>query len=431
MSYVAYSGLKTPNEVLEKIEDYVTMMGYVIVQSCIDDLNIFQGDYVDGKRFVFKNRTNDYFIIMRSANGTQIFGTNDDSAMDIAPPETDENYTGIGMTVSEGYSGTQRWYNQLNVPKTFRGRDIHGVYMPIKVKDAAVWEVSVNYSVGKVVIYNNDFYKCTVSHTSSSISELSDYWEKLDIKDPANETMVTNAKGCSYTLYCNNVRTPTDSLVFTIVKEDDTYHQCVHLVYSDVYKYDFWDGGALFSGSSVKSLMGDDVNVFNHDITSDRFILPVLSSGTKSNTFLRIDIDEAPTQLRGGVLWASSGTDNITGKPMSLPIRTANGMNGVIPNYYPLQSHSRLDWGRNVNTLNCITLDLPMFVCVRIDPDQENIYACVGNISGIWCISTLNMQTAGVYERSYPKSNDLCQIFPHGKRRGKYGFDGISVKQQD
>lgn len=372
MAYIAYSGLTTPNEVLEKMKEYIQTRGYTIVQDITNDLNIYDMSYTDGNRFVFRDRTETYFIILRSANGTMIFGTNDDPAMDITTPDTNANYTGIGMTVSEGYSKTQRWYNQYRVPKRHNGKDVYGVFMPMKVAD-----------------------------------------------------------GYSYTLYCNNVTTPTDSITFSLVKENDKYHQCTHLIYANIEKYDVWDGGALFSGSSIKSLMGNDVKVFEHDIISDQYILPVLSSGTASNTFLRIDIDEAPTEIRGEILWACSGTANETGKKLSLPIRTADGMNGKIPNYWWLQSHGRLDWGRNINTLNCITIDMPIFAAVIVDPDVLDNYAAVGSISGIYCISTLNMQTAGVYERSYPRSNDLCQIFPHGKRRGKYGFDGISIQQKD
>lgn len=374
MAYVKYSGLTTPNEVLASISDYITSKGYQIIQPVADDLNIYQMDYSDGKRFAFQNRTGDYYIIMRTANGTQIFGKNDDPEMDVTTPDTNVNYTGIGMTVAEGYSSSQRWYNQYNAPKQFRDEEIYGVFMPMKV-----------------------------------------------------------GEGYEYDLYCNNVTTPTDSIVFTLECTSNDNHICTHLVYADVYKYDSWEGGALFSGSSVKSLMGNDVNVFadTAPYSSTRYTLPVLSSGTISNTFLRMDIDNAPTPVRGEVLWACSGTDNITGKPMSLPIRTGAGMNGVIPHYWELQSHGSLDWGRNVNTLNGITLDMPLYVCVRRDPDARQEYACAGVISGIWYVCLLNTQSSGVYERSYPRSNDLCQVFSMSRRRGIYGFDGISIKQSD
>ena len=87
--------------------------------------------------------------------------------------------------------------------------------------------------------------------------------------------------------------------------------------------------------------------------------------------------------------------------------------------------------GRNVNTLNGITLDMPLYVCIRRDPDARQEYACAGVISGIWYVCLLNMQSSGVYERSYPRSNDLCQVFSMSRRRGIYGFDGISIKQSD
>ena len=167
----------------------------------------------------------------------------------------------------------------------------------------------------------------------------------------------------------------------------------------------------------------------DEDERADRFILPVLSSGSISNTFVRIDIDNAISDARGNIRWASSGTDNATGKLLSLPIRLGVGMNGDIPNYWYIQSHSRLDWGRNINTLNGITLNLPIFASVLVDPDSLLNYSPIGSISGVYFVSMLNMQSGGTYEISYPDSSNLCQAFSVGKRRGVYGFDGISIKQ--
>lgn len=373
MAFVQYTGLNTPNAILGKMVEYITSLGYTIAQPLVDDLNIYQMDSTDGKKFVFMDKTNEYFICLRSANGTQIFGTNDDAAMDIATPDTNPNYTGIGMVVSEGYSRTQRWYNQYNVPikkvADTGGNQVLGVYMPI----------NTNYT---------------------------------------------------YTLICNNVPQPTDTIVFTIVKENDTYRQCAHLAYANINKYDSWNGGAMFTGSSIKSLMGNDIKCFNHTQLADQYILPIFSSGTVSNTFLRADIDEAPTEARGNIIWASSGTANETGKKLSLPIRTGNNMNGQIPHYWWLQSKSRLDGGRNVNTLNAISIDMPIYAAVIVDPDVLNNYAAVGDVSGVYFVSTLNMQTGYVYETQYPTSGKLNQVFPAcGKRRGQYGFDGISIAQ--
>lgn len=374
MAYVKYTDLSTPNDVLSKIAEFVKSKNYTVVEDMMDDLNIYDMSSTDGKRLVFKNKTNSYFINMRSANGVNIFGDTNSSVQDKVSISSNlsTNYSGIGMTVSEGYSKTQRWYAQYNVPVKFSTTTGLGVYMPI-------------------------------------------------------------ATGNLYTLYCNEILSSDSkksTLIFTIMKQASKYHQVSHLVVGDLEKYDTWDGGIFFSGSANIYTYKDSIKLYDDsNVTSDSYILPILSSGPQTNTFLRINIDEAPTQPRGYIYWASSGTDSVTGKPLSLPIRVDNNSNGNIPHYYYLQSHSRLDWGRNVNTLNCITINLPLYMAVRVDPDVLNNYAAVGSVIGIYFISTLNLQAGSVYEINYPKSNDTCQAFPMGRRRGTYGFDGISIKQ--
>ena len=447
MSYIAYSGLKTPNEVISKMYEYIQTRGYNIVQSIVDDLNIYNMSNSDGKRFAFADRTGDYFINLRSANGTQIFGVTDDATMDATAPELDENYTGVGMIVSEGYTSVGRWYNQYKIPHKHNSNEICCVFLPMKVNVS--YKQDYMYYNGDVVSYNNKIYKVIADTSESGV-----YMGPTDTPDDATHLNISwqevtgeelSEVSYSYTLYCNNITSPTDTIVFTLKKENDTYRQCAHLVYANIDKYEIWSGGALFSGSATKAQIKDPEDpdrkppvdmmkvankCFEHELEADKYILPVLSSGETSNTFLRANIDGAPSEVRGEILWASSGTDNITGKKMSLPIRVGQNMNGQIPNYLWLQSRARLDWGRNINTINSITIDMPMFVAVLVDPDALDNYAAVGEITGIYCISTLNTQTGGLYERSYPTSGQLDQTFPHGKRRGHYGFDGISIKQE-
>ena len=78
MAYVKYTGLNNPNEVLEKMAEYVTSRGYTIVEKVKDDLNIYDMSSIDGKKFVFMDRTDTYFIHLRTCNGINIFGNNDD-----------------------------------------------------------------------------------------------------------------------------------------------------------------------------------------------------------------------------------------------------------------------------------------------------------------------------------------------------------------
>lgn len=375
MSYQVYSNLSTPNEVLEVMSTYLASRGYTIVADCVDDLNIIDQSYSDGKKLVVRSRNSQYFYLFRSANGEDIFGTINEP--NVGNAKVSPAISGIGVTISDGYSPVARWYNQGGVPITYRGINVLGGYMPVSVKNPD--GDSLNYT---------------------------------------------------YSLFCNNITTAeADTLVFTIMKENDTYRQCAHIVLGQLYPYTSWNGGAFFSASATRTMLESSWECFEHKMGADAVLLPILSSGSVSNTFLRIDIDAAPTASRGFVFWASSGTDNLTGKRLSLPIRKGSG-NGSIPNYRLLQSTENLDWGRNINTLNCLTINLPIYFAVQIDPDGLNVYGSVGQVLGVYFVCTLNMQTSGVYRLNYPNNTDICQIFPMGMRRGIYGFDGISIKQE-
>lgn len=399
MAYVKYTDLETPDEVLTKMAEYITSRGYTIIEPLKDDTNIYDRSSVDGKKFVFMDRTQTYYVHLRSFNEIWPFGTTDDAYMDIQTPNVDYKYQGIAMTVSEGYSKTQRWYNQYLVPLNLRGKDVQFVCIPIPSRA----ELNSNGT-------NNENYNLN-----------------------------------KYTLYCNNIVEPSDTLIFSVVAENvggDAYrghdYRAVHLACGMLRKYDNWEGGFWFTGSTVPSMIKSAYDLFAKSSLEDEDafyeikdsgILPILSSGSVSNTFLRIDIDDAPKESRGYIRWASSGTDNITGKPMSMPVRVSGGGNGLIPHYANMQSQNKLDWGRNINTLNCITLNMPNYMAVRVDPDVLNNYAACGQVTGVYYVSMLNMQTSYLYEMSYPKSNDLCEVFSYSMRRGRYGFDGISIRQ--
>lgn len=399
MAYVKYTDLETPDEVLTKMAEYITSRGYTIIEPLKEDTNIYDRSSVDGKKFVFMDRTQTYYVHLRSFNEIWPFGTTDDAYMDIQTPNVDYKYQGIAMTVSEGYSKTQRWYNQYLVPLNLRGKDVQFVCIPIPSRA----ELNSNGT-------NNENYNLN-----------------------------------KYTLYCNNIVEPSDTLIFSVVAENvggDAYrghdYRAVHLACGMLRKYDNWEGGFWFTGSTVPSMIKSAYDLFAKSSLEDEDafyeikdsgILPILSSGSVSNTFLRIDIDDAPKESRGYIRWASSGTDNVTGKPMSMPVRVSGGGNGLIPHYANMQSQNKLDWGRNINTLNCITLNMPNYMAVRVDPDVLDNYAACGQVTGIYYVSMLNMQTSYLYEMSYPRSQDLCEVFSYSMRRGRFGFDGISIRQ--
>lgn len=406
MAHVSYSGLQNPDEVIEKMYEFLVAKGFTVAQPLRDDVNIFDKSTVDGKQFVILDTSGDYFVSFRSSNGTQIFGITDDAAMDLATKVSANNnsldtqqYRGIGMTISEGYSSLARWYNQFRVPVNHNGLYAQGIWMPMP-------RLAIHQTTP--IEYNKT--QPTFAGTTST---------------------------CKYTLHCNCVLHPGYTVLFSLVKEDSEYYQVTHMGFGYLNKYDSWIGGIFMTGSANQTMINsykvyndfDPSNSANHN--TDSYILPILSSSNTTTTYLRINIEEAISDWRGNIYWASSGTDNITGKKLSLPIRTSTSTNGEIPHFWYLQSHGRLDWGRNINTLNCITVNMPLYFAIQVDPDMLNNFSAVGVPSGIYFCCMLNMQTGHTYEISYPDSNDLCQVFPMGRRRGGYGYDGIAFRQKE
>ena len=388
MAYVAYKGLKTPDEVISKIAEFIKTTDLTIVQDLVDDYDIYTASAVDGKKFAFKishsesnNKTVENVVVLRSANGTNIFGMTDDSQQQLNQSQfkKDIHYEGIGMTVGDAYSATVTWHNQQNTPHVVKSTTVLGVFMPIT-------------------------------------------------------TQVTDI---SYTLYCNYLKKEEKTLVFSIVRENTFQRQSAHLIVGNLSKYDIWHGGVYFTGSLNGSINDFDMTIEAYKLFEDTYelpeayTLPVFCQGSKGGTYLQIDIDEAPSDFRGNIHWASSFIDKSigTGKQLAVPVRNSDsGAN--IPNYYYMQSKDRLDWGNNNNLLNCITVDLPIYFAVCVDPDVVQDYACCGHCYGVNYISLLNFQTGETYHIDKYNSESLEQVFTMDKRRGWYGFDGFGVYQE-
>ena len=381
MAYEVFD-VDSPNQLLQKMRDYIVNQGYTVVQDITADFDIYNpGQQInDGNKFVFKDTTGDYFIILRSCNGYPIFG--DNSTLDLKTrPEIDNSIGGVGCTIAEGYSRTVRWFAQYNAP----------------VKHGAQ-----NFVLGTALLLPPD----------------DDY--KNHIK-----------------LYCNRITSPTETLVFNVVKHVDghPFYKVSTLIIGNLRKYDTWDGGIFMSSNVDYTLSSGQGEYFKDSHFADYNVADgeigvVLGNGNRTpHTFLRIDIDDAPDRK---ILWACDIDDNEegTGKHLALPIRRGSDSNPKIPHYGYLQSQGYLDFGSNHNTLNNITINMPIYMAVKVDPDVLGNYAAVGFVSGVYFISSGSTQTTGVYEIDYPESGTMCQVFSLTSRRGKFGFDALSIKQE-
>lgn len=366
MAYTAYTGLVGPNAILAKISDFALANGWTILENCVDDLAVTGSGSYDGKRLCIRNAGGTVFASFRSANGTKIFESQANTG----------NAYGIGLIGSTAHTNkppSGYWYDQPNVTREYGTQQAVGVGIPVS---------------------------------------------------PAG----------TYTLYCNVISNPADMLLISIT--DGTVYQ--HLAVGYLEKVGNWDGGLILSGSRNSYDMFTASAAFD-SITIEAESSPIFALCEHANTFLRIDVDNAPNRSKS-ILWASAGKNEAgtfancyTGKQMALPVKSAAAgaatWNAYIPDYRKIMSASSTDIGKNVNTLNCITVNMNLVCYVIRDPDALRNFSPVGYIPGVYFISLRNVAPAQTYEISYPTSGALHQVFPYTRRRGVYGMDGFSVKQ--
>ncbi|EGO65619.1 hypothetical protein [Acetonema longum] len=330
-----------------------------------DDLAIDGSSAIDGKRLVIRSPGGKTFAHFRSANGMKIFPSQN------ADGEKDYLY-GLGLTCSTEFTefpASGRWYDQVGVTRT-TGSEPIGVGIPLH-------------------------------------------------------------KSQEYNVYFNHVADPSELLLVSAELFPGVFQ---HIAVGETYKIGSWTGGTIYSASR------NSANMFVTTMTQAAVEATsghLFAVNAKANTFLRANIDSAPLRTPE-VLWAGAGPSGeadagYTGKRLALPVFGANVAGAAwqpnIPHYRYLQSQSADDTGRNVNTLNCISVNLPLAVYVLRDPDGLANFSQCGYVPGLYFISTRNVSAGGTYNINYPSSGDVFQAFPHTSRGGVMGYDGFSVKQ--
>lgn len=236
--------------------------------------------------------------------------------------------------------------------------------------------------------------------------------------------------GTDMNVYLNHITDPAQLIIISVEVYPGVYE---HMAVGELQKVGAWNGGSVFSASRNCNTM---FNNFNSSASTQLGNGYFFGLNSTANTFVRIDVDSAPLR-NPAVKWASAGpnTDAMyTGKQLGLPVMGLDcvnqGWRPKIPHYAYLQSQNVADTGRNCNTLNCITVNMPLAVYILRDPDGLMNFSLIGYIPGVYFISTRNVSSAHTYEISYPTSGQLHQVFPHTKRGGNLGYDGFSIKQE-
>lgn len=375
MGNYKYTGLTNAAVIQEKIRDVLLAEGWTILVNHIMDEAVDGSGAFDGQKLCVKSPDGKIIATFRVANGKKIFNTQ----------LNESNAYGLGLTCHDAFTqAPPKWYEQPNAPVVYDTDEVIGVGIPV------------------------------------------------------------NPRG-NYNVYINVLSDPCHAVVVSVedadakLGEPGTTPQKLfqHLAVGQLNKVGDWDGGVIFSGSRNSYNMFTQSAAFEPD-QIELESAPLFCMATEANTFLRADIDGAPTR-NPPVFWAHSGSTAVsanhccTGKQMGLPVKKQEVKGAAweprIPDYTFLQSQAMLDSGRDVNTLNCISVNEPMTVHVLVDPDELRNFSPVGYIEGVYFISLKNVAASQIYEINYPASGQRHQVFPYTRRRGVYGYDGFSVKQ--
>jgi hypothetical protein len=379
MANAKYTITGNMNDVLEKIRDFLTDNGWTILNNCTPDTAPNATGAPDGGE-ILAVKMDDCIAVMRSAMGFAIF-----------PNQTNHNTTaaaagayGIGLTGCTAYTANPPsgyWYDQTNPPLNTTSREVIGVG-------------------------------------------------------------VVSCQGVSgtYELFCNFTTQPAISAIFTIKevinnqytdKKDVAVYQ--HLAFGLLQKAGNWTGGMFISGSRSSYKMFVQQTTVPDNIDTDSNEMFAMSANP--SFLVQGEVDSAPL-LEKPILWWSAGPEKgemSTGKILASTLTNHEYLTSVpkVPHYGYIQSQNPTDYGRNVNTLNCISVNLPIALFVQRDPNLLMNFSFIGYIPNAYAISMRCLAPEKMYEINYPKSGNLHQVFPHIIKYGKRGYDGISILQEN
>lgn len=249
-------------------------------------------------------------------------------------------------------------------------------------------------------------------------------------RDSANKQVVGVGIGMpetgDYTLWCNIIESAGLCVMFTIEIYPNVYQ---HLAFGEIQKVGTWSGGTFISGSK------SSYDMFETDYSEsilDKNGHIMFGYNKIANTYVLCDVDAAP---ENGIYWAAAcAADAVgaTGKILASQIMDVDLVQAApkVPHYGYFQSQKPTDFGRNINTLNCITVNLPLAMFVQRDPNSLMNFSMIGYIPGIYAVSLRNTAPTYSYEINYSKYGNLHQVFPHVRKKGRFGYDGIAIMQE-
>lgn len=104
-----------------------------------------------------------------------------------------------------------------------------------------------------------------------------------------------------------------------------------------------------------------------------------------------------------------------------------------LPTYWPILSKSIIDRGLDVNTLNNISMCMPLYFITRRDPQVLDVFSALAHNDIINYVNMYNISTDRIINETYPDTNYVYNCFNLRRRRtpfGEMGYNGFAFRQE-
>ena len=372
--------------------------------------------------------------------------------------------TTICVTLADNFSTTSAWYEQTNTPRLVQ--DFENITDLTPVARSAT-------SVGDIFTYNNAQY------TVISMLKV----ESTDTK-----------------LYCNY---KNNCVSLNTIDESNVSRRTYNVFFGMVRKHKPWDNGWYMSGSAFGVLESiDRINVdrekrtskvdgveittsyakltyigtdlciindpefrdfdyhirqyysppgfdsklyiYNPEIDTDYILynkhMPRLTYNNNYDIVVRVFIDNA----KNNYIYYTS---NLVSEKFTRCYMSFSQDSIELPTYKNIISKSTVDQGRSVNTLNGISLVMPIYIMVLRDPKVLNSYSSIGFTEFVSYVNMLHLSSGSTHPIEFSLTNTVgdYQSFALYRRRidvrylniepnrtqrlGFNGYNGLAVKQ--
>ena len=195
-----------------------------------------------------------------------------------------------------------------------------------------------------------------------------------------------------------------------------------NLMYSSVFSGMPFDSIAYCCNESeVRIDVDDNINNSRNVFWSSSIAIPMYRGGDYVRPRLKLGTPFNCVIKRGDMNSNTITLYNTDGSPFEYDDSSVKYSYDKLltPNYVDINSHNMLNRGKSVNTLNSISLVMPMFYTVLRDPQCLNEFSYIGSTNKINYINMYNISSGKELRSDYPVDGSKYYCYNIGKRRNR------------